>query len=253
MAAVAFGVSSAKIANPGRTSRKDGGNRAVKASPSAVSLVRESSFRCDGIKAAQRNGLAIGATAKRAVPRAAVLSDDSIITGKAFRGREREEEEEEEEKDYRYLERRAMVHSFLFSSPRADSGSRNVLKIGINGFGRIGRLVFRIAMQREDIQVVAVNDPFVSPDYMAYMLKYDSVHGRFGGSIEYTENSLTVDGMEVKCFGERDPASIPWGDAGVEVVAEATGVFKELDTAQAHIDAGAQKVIITAPSKTGAT
>ena len=127
-----------------------------------------------------------------------------------------------------------------------------MLKIGINGFGRIGRLVFRIAMQREDIQVVAVNDPFVTPDYMAYMLKYDSVHGRFEGSIEYTDNSLIVDGVEVKCFEERDPASIPWGDTGVEVVAEATGVFKELDTAQAHIDAGAQKVIITAPSKTGA-
>lgn len=133
-----------------------------------------------------------------------------------------------------------------------DLNSGSVLKVGINGFGRIGRLVFRIAMQRSDIEIVAVNDPFVPPEYMAYMLKYDSVHGRFGGSIEHMENALIVDGVKVACFQEKDPSNIPWGDAGVEIVAEATGVFKELDTAQAHIDAGAKKVVITAPSKTGA-
>ena len=126
-----------------------------------------------------------------------------------------------------------------------------MIKIGINGFGRIGRLVFRIAAaQPEKFEIVAVNDPFIDPDYMAYMAKYDTAQGRFNGEISEKDGKLVVNGKEVKVFGCKNPEEIPWGEVGVEYVIEATGVFKELDTAQAHINAGARKVVITAPSKT---
>ena len=122
------------------------------------------------------------------------------------------------------------------------------ITIGINGFGRIGRLVLRIALQRSDIKVVAVNDPFIAPEYAAYMFKYDSTHGRYKGEVTSKDDSLVIDGQSIKVFGEKDPASIPWGKAGVDYVIESTGVFTTTEGAQKHIDGGAKKVIITAPS-----
>jgi len=122
------------------------------------------------------------------------------------------------------------------------------ITIGINGFGRIGRLVLRIALQRSDIKVVAVNDPFIAPEYAAYMFKYDSTHGRYKGEVTSKDDSLVIDGQSIKVFGEKDPASIPWGKSGVDYVIESTGVFTTKDGAQKHIDGGAKKVIITAPS-----
>lgn len=122
-------------------------------------------------------------------------------------------------------------------------------KIGINGFGRIGRLVFRAAIENPKAEIVAVNDPFISPDYMAYMLKYDTVHGRFKGSVEAADDKIVVNGKEIKVFGCKEPGEIPWKSVGVKYVIEATGVFTEIDKATPHITAGAEKVIITAPSK----
>lgn len=125
-----------------------------------------------------------------------------------------------------------------------------MVTIGINGFGRIGRLVLRIALKRLDIKVVAVNDPFISPEYAAYMFKYDSTHRSYKGEVTSDGKNLTIDGKVIKVYGEKDPSSIPWGKDGVDIVIDSTGVFKELDTAQKHIDAGAKKVVITAPSST---
>ncbi|CAX43178.1 glyceraldehyde-3-phosphate dehydrogenase, putative [Candida dubliniensis CD36] len=122
------------------------------------------------------------------------------------------------------------------------------IKIGINGFGRIGRLVLRVALSRKDIEVVAVNDPFIAADYAAYMFKYDSTHGRYQGEVTASGDSLVIDGQKIKVFQERDPVNIPWGKSGVDYVIESTGIFTKLEGAQKHIDAGAKKVIITAPS-----
>ena len=125
-----------------------------------------------------------------------------------------------------------------------------MIRIGINGFGRIGRLVFRAAAaQPEKFEIVAINDPFVDPDYMAYMAKYDTAHGKFDGELSSENGKLIVNGHEVNVYGFKDPAEIPWGANGVEYVIEATGVFKTVDACQAHLNAGARKVIITAPSK----
>ena len=125
-----------------------------------------------------------------------------------------------------------------------------MIKIGINGFGRIGRLVFRAAAaQPEKFEIVAINDPFVDPEYMAYMAKYDTAHGKFAGELASKDGKLVVNGHEVNVYGLKDPAEIPWGKDGVEYVIEATGVFKTVDDCQAHLNAGARKVIITAPSK----
>ena len=123
------------------------------------------------------------------------------------------------------------------------------IKVGINGFGRIGRLVFRAAVaDPQKFDIIGVNDPFITPDYMAYMLKYDTVHGRFKGTVEATDDSIIVNGKEVKFFSCTDPSTIPWGENGVCYVVESTGVFTTLETANAHIKAGAKKVVITAPS-----
>jgi len=124
------------------------------------------------------------------------------------------------------------------------------LKIGINGFGRIGRMVFRAAVQNfaNDIEVVAIND-LLEPDYLAYMLKYDSVHGRFKGEVSVDGNTLVVDGKRIRLTQEKDPAALKWGEAGAEVVIESTGLFLTKETAQKHIDAGAKKVVLSAPSK----
>ena len=122
------------------------------------------------------------------------------------------------------------------------------IKVGINGFGRIGRIVFRAAQQRSDIEIVAIND-LLDADYMAYMLKYDSTHGRFDGTVEVQDGALIVNGKKIRVTAERDPANLKWDEAGVDVVAEATGIFLTDETARKHISAGAKKVVLTGPSK----
>ncbi len=121
-------------------------------------------------------------------------------------------------------------------------------KVGINGFGRIGRLVFRASLKRSDLEVVAVNDPFIDLEYMKYMIEYDTVHGRFDGTVEIKDGKLFVNGKEITVFGEKDPQNIAWGSVGVEYVVESTGVFTTIETASAHLQGGAKKVIISAPS-----
>ncbi|MDD3430784.1 MAG: type I glyceraldehyde-3-phosphate dehydrogenase [Bacteroidales bacterium] len=123
-----------------------------------------------------------------------------------------------------------------------------MIKVGINGFGRIGRLVFRAAQERNDVQIVAVNDPFMDLDYVIYMLKYDTVHGRFQGTAENKDGKLVVNGKEVAFFAEKNPAEIPWGTVGADYVVESTGVFTKLDGASEHLKGGAKKVVISAPS-----
>ena len=122
------------------------------------------------------------------------------------------------------------------------------VKIGINGFGRIGRLVFRVAAERENIEIVGIND-LLDVEYIAYMLKYDSTHGQFKGTVEVTDGKLVVNGSEIRVTSERNPADLKWGDVGAEYVVEATGIFLTKDSAQGHLDAGAKKVIMTGPSK----
>jgi len=123
------------------------------------------------------------------------------------------------------------------------------IKVGINGFGRIGRMVFRAGLGNPNIEFVAVNDPFMTPDYVAYMLKYDTMHGQFKGEISWDDSSITVDGHKVLFHAEKDPKDIPWGADGVDYVVESTGVFLTKEKAQAHIDGGAKKVIMSGPSK----
>ena len=122
------------------------------------------------------------------------------------------------------------------------------MKIGINGFGRIGRLAFRAAIDRPDIEIVGIND-LVEPDYMAYMLKYDSTHGQFKGTIAVEGGHLVVNGKTIRVTAEKDPANLKWNEVGAEVIIESTGLFLTMDTAQKHIDAGAKKVVMSAPAK----
>lgn len=122
------------------------------------------------------------------------------------------------------------------------------IKVGINGFGRIGRLVFRASVKRDDIQVVAIND-LIDVEYMAYMLKYDSVHGRFDGTVEVKDGKLIVNGNSIRVTSEKNPADLRWNEVGAEYVVESTGLFLTKEKAQLHIDAGAKKVIMSAPSK----
>jgi glyceraldehyde 3-phosphate dehydrogenase len=122
------------------------------------------------------------------------------------------------------------------------------VRVGINGFGRIGRMVFRAAQDFDDVEIVGIND-LLEPDYLAYMLKYDSVHGKFKGDIAVDGNTLVVNGSKIRLTAERDPAALKWGDLDVDVVIESTGLFLTKETAQKHIDAGARKVIMSAPSK----
>ena len=122
------------------------------------------------------------------------------------------------------------------------------IKVGINGFGRIGRLVFRAAQKRDDIVVVGIND-LIDVEYMAYMLKYDTMHGKFDGTVEVKDGNLVVNGTCIRVTAEKDPANITWGALGVDVVVESTGFFLTAELAEAHIKAGAKKVIMSAPSK----
>ena len=122
------------------------------------------------------------------------------------------------------------------------------VNIGINGFGRIGRLVMRAAQNDPMVNIVAVNDPFISNDYMEYMLSWDTVHGPYPGTVEANADGITVDGTQVKVFGEMDPSKIQWGSAGADYVIESTGVFTSIEKASAHMAGGAKKVVISAPS-----
>ena len=122
------------------------------------------------------------------------------------------------------------------------------LKLGINGFGRIGRIVFRATLKRDNVDVVAIND-LLDVNHLAYLLKYDSVHGPFDGTVEVIDGKLVVDGKTIRVTAERDPKNLKWDEAGAEVIAECTGFFKTVETANAHIEAGAKKVVISAPSK----
>jgi glyceraldehyde 3-phosphate dehydrogenase len=121
------------------------------------------------------------------------------------------------------------------------------LKLGINGFGRIGRIAFRATLNRPDVEVVAIND-LLDVEHLAYLLEYDSVHGRFDGTIEVKDGHLMVNGKKVRITAERDPKNLKWDEAGVDIVAECTGIFTTLETADYHIQAGAKKVVISAPS-----
>jgi len=123
-----------------------------------------------------------------------------------------------------------------------------VTKIGINGFGRIGRLAFRIAAQREDIEIVGVND-LLDVDHLAYLLTYDSVHGTYAGNVSLEDGNLVVDGRTIRVTAERNPENLKWGDVKADVIIDCTGIFTDLTTASAHLRAGAKKVVISAPSK----
>ena len=122
------------------------------------------------------------------------------------------------------------------------------IKIGINGFGRIGRLIFRMALEQDQLEVVAIND-LISLDYLAYLMKYDSTHGRFTGTVEVANDDLIVNGKSIRVTAEKDPANLAWGDIGAQYIVEATGLFLTKEKANAHIEAGAKKVVMTAPSK----
>ena len=122
------------------------------------------------------------------------------------------------------------------------------IKVGINGFGRIGRMAFRASVNFPDIEIVGIND-LCSPDYLAYMLKYDTMHGKFEGTVSHTENSIVVNGKEIPIFAEREPKNIPWAKVGADYVIESTGLFLTKEKAQGHLDAGAKHVVMSAPSK----
>ncbi len=124
----------------------------------------------------------------------------------------------------------------------------STLKIGINGFGRIGRLALRTAAKRDNVDVVAIND-LLDVDHLAYLLKYDSVHGKFDGTVEVEDGNLVVNGKKIRITAERDPKNLKWDEVGASIVLECTGIFTTLDTAQSHIEGGAKKVLISAPSK----
>ena len=123
------------------------------------------------------------------------------------------------------------------------------IRIGINGFGRIGRLVFRAGIVRDDIEIVAVNAPDKTPEQLAYVTKFDSVHGRFNGTVEVVDGNLVVNGKNVKLLNSRDPSTLPWGELGVDYVLECTGKFLTKEAAQPHLDAGAKVVVLSGPSK----
>jgi glyceraldehyde 3-phosphate dehydrogenase len=122
------------------------------------------------------------------------------------------------------------------------------IKVGINGFGRIGRLAFRASLQRNDMEVVAIND-LIDVEYMAYMLRYDTIHGRFNGSVEVKDGNLIVNGKAIRVTAEKDPANLKWNEVGADYVIESTGLFLSRDKAEAHLKAGAKRVILSAPSK----
>jgi glyceraldehyde 3-phosphate dehydrogenase len=141
------------------------------------------------------------------------------------------------------------VQALLFlTSQKKINTNKEMTKIGINGFGRIGRLAFRAAVGRKDIEVVGIND-LVDPDYMAYMLKYDSTHGKFQGTVDVKDGHLVVNGKKIRVTAEKDPSNLKWNEVGAEIVIESTGLFLTKADAQKHITAGAKKVVLSAPAK----
>ena len=122
------------------------------------------------------------------------------------------------------------------------------IKVGINGFGRIGRMVFRASLDHPEIEIVGIND-LCPAEYLAYMLKYDTTHGRFAAEVKSNDYGIVVNGREIPVFAERNPANLPWGKIGAEYIVESTGLFLTKEKSQAHIDAGAKKVVMSAPSK----
>lgn len=126
---------------------------------------------------------------------------------------------------------------------------KKTIKLGINGFGRIGRLTLRVACNRDDVEVVAINDPFVTVDYAKYLLEHDSIHGHFNGDVQVKGDKLIVNGTKISFYTEKEPALIPWKKDKVDVVVEATGKFTSYELAKAHLDAGAKKVVVSAPGK----
>lgn len=124
-----------------------------------------------------------------------------------------------------------------------------MIKVGINGFGRIGRLVLRAAIEKDSIDIVAINDPFIDTEYMKYMLKYDTIHGKFNGDIKVEGNDLIINGKKIDVYNCKDPNEIPWKASGAEYIVESSGVFTDIEKASAHFSGGAKKVIISAPSK----
>ena len=123
------------------------------------------------------------------------------------------------------------------------------IKLGINGFGRIGRLVLRASLERDNVEVLAVNDPFIELDYMKYMLVHDTIHGKLNAKVEIVDDKLLVNGKEIKVYNCKEPKDIPWSETGVEYVVESSGVFTTTEKASAHLVGGAKKVVISAPSK----
>ena len=124
----------------------------------------------------------------------------------------------------------------------------STIKVGINGFGRIGGLVFNAMLERDNIEIVGIND-LINAEYMAYMMKYDSVHGKFSGDIQIEGNDLIVNGKKIRVTSERDPNNLKWNEVGADYIVESTGLFLSKDTAEAHLNAGAKKVVLSAPSK----
>jgi len=123
------------------------------------------------------------------------------------------------------------------------------IKVGINGFGRIGRLVMRVSLERDNVEVVAINDPFIDLEYMRYMLMFDTIHGKLNKEVKVVENGLEVDGIVIKVYNCKDPNEIPWRETGAEYILDASGAFTEIEKASAHFTGGAKKVIVSAPSK----
>jgi len=123
------------------------------------------------------------------------------------------------------------------------------VRVGINGFGRIGRLVMRASLERDDVEIVGVNDIMLDPKYMAYLFKYDSVHGTFKGTVDFKEGALIVNGQETKVFAEKEPSKLPWGDLKVDYVVESTGIFLDKKSCEEHLKGGAKRVVISAPAK----
>ena len=140
-----------------------------------------------------------------------------------------------------------VARSFIFGNSKFKHDNK-MTKVGINGFGRIGRLAFRAAINRKDIEIVGIND-LVDPDYMAYMLKYDSTHGKFDGTVEVKDGNLIVNGKKIRVTAEKDPANLKWSDVGAEIIIESTGLFLTQADGQKHIAAGAKKVVFSAPAK----
>jgi glyceraldehyde 3-phosphate dehydrogenase len=138
--------------------------------------------------------------------------------------------------------------SFIFGVSKKIKPDKQMTKVGINGFGRIGRLAFRAAINRKDIEIVGIND-IVEPTYMAYMLKYDSTHGRFDGTVDVKDGNLIVNGKKIRVTAERDPANLKWSEVGAEIIIESTGLFLTQADGQKHITAGAKKVVFSAPAK----